>query len=954
MKLFKLLSLAAIAGLLITGSMTSRNHHLLFSDSAPAGIISLELIRSNGVQYQIFSEWNRPENYVFERDWTNPADSITLDSTVAPGKMMKYSEPGKKIRGVDAAQHQTHADYWFIFFYVSGLILLFWHYHRNIYPLKDRIKSWQFWLFSGAVVLAGVLDCVEDYHILESIDLFKRLNPDDPSPAGLSAFVKSGVAAYVFYPALFKFILLVLTLFFFGWSISFFKRLTRWLSGLSGGFSFVLRLGWTFRIVLIVLFVLFGFLIFSDQGQDLLITINTSFWGTIIFLFSISVLAALNWYLPKLYDGGFTDLMLKVPKGFTMDRDNSVYYARLLGVLTFLIPAVGILKTMQQYHMPYILDDVPVMVILLVALIGYQQILKHHVLDSFFVPDGVFSSLRYMVVMVSCFCLMIAFYFIRGKEEEYGRISYLSLDLFLLSFAFLISVTYRNKITLVQNIEVASVVLIAGLLLGVVFILFNIPPILFPLIAKFRFFTLSIVIAALICYALIFSYLLVLGKRTKVQWITLLLFIGFLVSYMKMSDFHKVNTVVAEGEEPVALSTHIRNWLEHRRGEIIAYETTHDKPYPVFFLNSYGGGIRASVWTTMVVGELDSRVLASRGSNLIGDDFQHYVFSFSGASGGTVGFSLLSADRVNARDSVSSRMFYPDSSKVYEYDYLTANIVGVFGRDVFMSMIGGSWYDDRSRLQERGFEGILKDKFEIDYSVALRNAWKNNNLDLPLLFSNTYDINTGKKGIVAPVLLDKDDFPGCIFIQNLMRAKKLDLPLSAAAFLSARFPYVCPTGKFDEKHHFTDGGTLENSGAETSRQVIAVFERILAEEEFAGLNVTINVLSISNSILSAQYPTQDKNLYEVVAPALGLLETISSNALRADTINKVIVTRHRDENWSYNKIQPTREMVAGNWPVLPLGWQISDHALEVMKKSIRDQTAKIDNVLSVFGRNKTK
>lgn len=938
MKLFKLLSLVAIAGLLVTGSMTSRNHHLLFSDSAPSGILSLELTRSNSIQYRIFSEWNRPENYVFERDWTNPADSVTMDR-----------EPGEKIRGVDAVERQTHADYWFILFYVFGLILLFWHYYRNVYPTKERIKSQQFWLFSGTVIVIGILDLIENYYILESIDLFKRLNPEDPSPDKLNDFVKSGVAAYVFYPALFKFILLILTLYSFGWSISIFKRLTGWLSGLSDNFLFGLRLGWMFRIVLIVLFVLFGFLIFSDQGQDLLITINTSFWGTIIFLFSISVLAAMNWYLPKLYAGGFTDLMLTVPKGFVIAGKNSVDYARLLGTLTFLIPAVGILKTMQQYHMPYLLDDVPVMVILLVALVGYQQMLKHNTLDAFFAPRGVFSALRYMIVMVLFFLLMIAFYFIRDmKVEQYGRLSYLSLDLFLLSFAFLITTTYRTKISFVQNIQVAPVVLIVGLLLAVVFILFNIPPILFTLIARFRFFTLAIVIAALICYALIFSYLLVLGKRTKVQWITLLLLIGFLVSYVKISDFHKVNTVVAKGEEPVALSTHIRSWLEHRRGEIATYQAKHNKPYPVFFLNSYGGGIRASVWATMIVSELDSLVLASRGSKRISDDFQHHVFSFSGASGGTIGFSLLTADRLKARDSISSGRFYPDNTKVFEYDYLTANVVGVFGRDLFMTMIGGNWYDDRSRLQERGFEGILKDKFGMDYDISLREAWKKDNMDLPLLFSNTYDINTGKKGIVAPVLLEKDDFPSCVFIQDLMRAKKLDLPLSAAAFLSARFPYVCPTGKFDEKHHFTDGGTLENSGAETSRQVIAVFERVLAEDEFTGLNVTINILSISNSILSVDYPTKDKNLYEVVAPALGILETISSNALKADTINKVMAMRQKMKGWSYNKIQPTREMIAGNWPVLPLGWQISDHALEVMKKSIKDQRAKIDNVLLVF------
>ncbi|MBB2148209.1 hypothetical protein [Pedobacter gandavensis] len=53
--------------------MTSKNHHLLFSKSAPAGIISLELTRNNSTQYQVFTEWNRPGNYVYVRDWSSPS-----------------------------------------------------------------------------------------------------------------------------------------------------------------------------------------------------------------------------------------------------------------------------------------------------------------------------------------------------------------------------------------------------------------------------------------------------------------------------------------------------------------------------------------------------------------------------------------------------------------------------------------------------------------------------------------------------------------------------------------------------------------------------------------------------------------------------------------------------------------------------------------------------------------
>ncbi|QPH40912.1 hypothetical protein [Pedobacter endophyticus] len=930
MKHLKVLFLVAIVGLLVTGSMVMKNHHLLFSDSAKAGIFSLELTRSDSVQYRIFSEWNREGNYVFERNWKDPEES------------------GSIITGLQTAKRQTNADFGFIFFYVSTFILLFWYFFKGVSTSTASISQRQFKIFAGTAVLIGVLDVAENFYILQAIRHFEQLNPNIPSMIHLAKFVENGVAMSVFYLALFKFILLGCMLFFFGWSISFFKRLTGWLSILSANTLFALRLSWTFRIVLIVLFVLFALLNFSDQGQDLLITINTSFWGTIIFLICISVLAALNWYLPKLYAGGFTDLLLTVPKGFSMQHKSTVDYARLLGVLSFLIPAVGILSTMKRYHMPYLLDDVPVLAILLAALIAYWQMLRHNSLDTFFAPNNIFSFSRYLTVMALLFAVMIGFYFIRNTNvEEYGRLSYLSLNLFLLSFAFLISVTYRSKIQLVKNIQVGPIVLISGLLLALVFILFNIPYILFALTAKFRFFTLAIAISALICYLLLFSYLLILGKRTNVQWITLLLLVGVSISYFKMSDFHKVHTVKAEASGQHSLRAHIRNWLSFRRGVIESYAADHGRPYPVFFVNSYGGGIRASVWATMIIGELDSRMLNARGSRMLADDFQHHVFSFSGASGGTVGFSFLTADRLAAENQLASTRFFPKNDEIYMHDYLTANVVGIFGRDVLMSVIGGNWYDDRSRLQEIGFEKILKEKYKMDYSVALRAAWKQSNMELPLLFSNTYDINTGKKGIVAPVLLNRDDFPGCIFIQDLMRAKHQDLPLSAAAFLSARFPYVSPTGKFDEKHHFTDGGTIENSGAETSRQVIEVFESVLAEPQFRALNISINLLSISNSILAAEHPVRDKNMYEIIAPLQGILKTISSNALKADTINSVIAQRNK--KYSYNKIQPTSELIGGNWPVLPLGWQISDNALKVMKKSINDQRPKIDKILSVFG-----
>ncbi len=44
--------------------------------------------------------------------------------------------------------------------------------------------------------------------------------------------------------------------------------------------------------------------------------------------------------------------------------------------------------------------------------------------------------------------------------------------------------------------------------------------------------------------------------------------------------------------------------------------------------------------------------------------------------------------------------------------------------------------------------------------------------NLPLFFSNTYDINSGFKGLIAPVTLNKEDFPGSDFTDRILSIKR--------------------------------------------------------------------------------------------------------------------------------------------------------------------------------------
>lgn len=918
MKFLRLLSYLSIVGLLITGSMTMKNKFLQFSDHAKYGIVSLELCYSNARQQQILTEWDKPGNYAYVRDYG--ADVVK----------------GKNVGGIEMTQRQTAADFYFIFFYVLSLILLFKNYTKPFNPSFHVLNTWQFFLLSGLVMLAGLMDIAENIYLLQALELFKGK--------------QQGNALMVFMPAFTKFLLLLSAAVLLVCWISFFKRLTAWGVALSDQLKLVLQISWVFRIVLIVLFVLFGFLYFSDQGQDLVVTINTSMMGTLLFLTAITILACLNWYLPKLYaNDQLKPLALIAPAKAnagpaSANAGTSIDYARFLGLLTFFIPAIGILKTMQLYHIPYLLDDVPAIVIFAAAIWVAIALLRGNLLVQFYNPTGKFSVKRYVATLLVILVCMVIFYFLKDCYQS-PHLSLLSIDLFLLSFAFLITATFRSCIPAIDTIEVAPFIIGAGVIASLFFVAFNFGAVLFQLIAFNRFFTLSVVICAMIAYALIFSFLLILGRRVKIQLTTFLLLLSMLASSMWMSDFHKVYSEKRTFPKPETLTTYVRQWLDSRRTAINSFQEKTGTPYPVFFVNSYGGGIRASVWASLVVTTLDS-VLTSRNAVDSADhNFERHVFSYSGASGGTVGFSLLSAIKSRAQAPLKS-MNPNQLLSIFKHDYLTANVVGMFGRDVLMSILGANWYLDRARMQEIALERSLHAN-QMDYGAMLSQVWKKGSTDVPLLFSNTYDINTGKKGIIAPVSLDQDDFPSSLNIRKMMDTFGIDLKLSSAAFLSARFPYVSPTGKFDEKHHFTDGGTLENSGAETSLQVINVFLKVLNEPAYKDLKVLINLLSLSNSVASEDHPVPDKNMYEITAPVLGILKTVESNAVKADEVNRILSIKN---GWCYYKLTPDEQKIHGVWPVLPLGWQISDDALAEMHESIKKQQPYIDMILDVFGK----
>ncbi|MET3115682.1 hypothetical protein AAKU52_003434 [Pedobacter sp. CG_S7] len=926
MYVFKPLFYLVLIGLLFTLSMTTKNNFLIKTENAPFGIISLELSPNTLHQKKILKEWDSVYRYqqVYSRD------------TVITGKLT----------GLDVAIKQTGADNSFILFYISFLSMLFFKYRYTFAAAQNLTTSKRWIELVLMVIVAGLLDLIENSNLLKVMNNYAAGNENI-----------RGQLLWILVPASLKFALLLTALVYFLIRINILNQISLWLQKLSSLFIAFVIYGWRFRIILFGLSALFFLMVITNQGQDLLVTINTSDWGIFWFFSVTTILALLNWHLPKIYDNLDNPDLKKVTLThleFSKHKKEKLDFARFLGLLTFLIPAIGVLITMQSYHISYLAADVSPLVIFTVTCVLYFSALNYNWLDYIFKPKGVFSFKRYAIAMALIFMAIIYF----GQSEQTRApfyLAYLSLNFYLLSLAFTITVSYRTSMTAVSKIPITPFIISAGLVVSFLFIACNFESIIFFLTRYDRFYTLPIVIASLIAYTLLFSFLLILGNRMKIQFITLFLLFVIYKSFTGISDFHKVHLVPKPANQIPATDLRIYSlqWLESRKAEITAFnEKYNGKAYPVFFVNAYGGGIKAAAWTTMVISRLDQLLRKNTEKGSLYNDFQHYAFSYSGVSGGSIGLSLLCAARIsNNENQLNDTLFYPENSlKIYKNDFLTANLVGLFGRDALMSLIGFSWYPDRARIQEKNWE-YHTSKQGLNYAIMLGAGWHDPKKEVPLFFSNTYDINTGFKGLVAPVILNKKDFPGTILLQEMID-KNQDLRLSTAAFISARFPYISPTAKFNEQHHFTDGGTLEKSGAETSLQVLTVFKSVLDslrsnDESFKNLNIKFNFLSLPNSIPVIDSLERVKNLYEPLAPAMGILNSTNGNTLKADSINRFLAQKN---NWNYFSINPTikKIKVANVWPVLPLGWQISDYALEQMALSVNDSKSLLYTILAEF------
>lgn len=945
---FHVLFWPTLIGAFLLGFIQQHHQVYLCNDTAPKGIIDLETGRSRTLDSNIIASWKKDTLDI------NSFDECR-DSAIAINRL--------KIARNDV----RYADTAFILFYTLLNIII-------IMTLQGR-QSKQRPRFTLALIilaiLAGVCDLIENQGMLRFIE--EGLYTGNTHP-------RDNIAVLTRIMALTKFgILALLAGVYLPLTLIFRDNALRILSDYLRAKALQL---FRYRVIIASMLIFTIPIWMMDQGQDLLVNSNASDTGVFLFITVILIAAAINWWLSKLFFEReyrsplypLNEPVIHDPTLLTAEKKVS----RFLGVASILIPATAILNALQVLRIHFPLDIFPPILWLIALLACFYALIKHDIAGQCYIkletrfgrPTA--PRLVYGILLTLAFILpaLIRFCIVSDMRQAPSSLSWLFIQLLLLAIAGWIFFSTRNNIFNKEGwlgkkigwpITIAGTILIGG------FVFFNIRP-LSILSLDCNYLSLPLLLAGIVCYIVVFTFLIRISLRTKINFLFFIIAAALFISATATTDYHDVKIIApqqpASKKTPAPdLDRYFRNWVLSRAAEI---DSAKDS-YPVFLVNTYGGGIKAAAFTNMVLTSLDEYMIANSKTHR---NFGHYIFSISGASGGTIGAAVQCAfwSRHPATDTAAYHT--AAFSSFYQHDFLSPILTAMLGRDVLASITPIGGWNDRSAIQEDTWTGFGKKHLDIDLGQNFDNIWNTNArtaYEIPLLFSNTLNVDDGLKGIMAPVRLREKDFPGTIFVRDRIDALHAQgLSLATGAFLSARFPFISPSGKMGAGYHFMDGGGKDNSGASTSEAIFLTLARTACgsgktgDSTFARYAKKLKFYFVSITNNPFYDPDTRKlvsNRFEPISPIVGIINSgIYGNAQTAD---ETLRDRYAADTLQYQGIHPsyTTIWITGSCisdgnngffkPVLPLGWQISEPSLNRLNQSFSPEKLRSYNQMGI-------
>jgi hypothetical protein len=348
-------------------------------------------------------------------------------------------------------------------------------------------------------------------------------------------------------------------------------------------------------------------------------------------------------------------------------------------------------------------------------------------------------------------------------------------------------------------------------------------------------------------------------------------------------------------------------WAAHNLGGSTVMEAGVDRPVvPLLLVSSSSGGIRAAVWTALV---LDC-ILETTGSpqgpcsvRLPTDDadLSSSIAVMSGVSGGALGFASYASYLVD-RDADSTGDWVEDS---LGDDYLAPPLGWLIFFDLPRSLLGfGAGFSNRSDVLESAWEASWEEGSGALHR-GLRDLWESEP-DLPPMIFNGTSVNDACRFNASILDLDgqSPDVSGCADAGVASRSgssetgglaatydlvdflcEDQDVRLSTAVLLSARVPVVSVTGRVSGDSseacrsrrgnavYVVDGIYLEGSGAGTlldTWEALSGWAEVHNSAPTAATCIVPFMVHIDNGYESPSITPQDVAPRELLVPLITL------------------------------------------------------------------------------------
>ena len=468
---------------------------------------------------------------------------------------------------------------------------------------------------------------------------------------------------------------------------------------------------------------------------------------------------------------------------------------------------------------------------------------------------------------------------------------------------------------------------------------------------------------------LAFAVLLAFGNvvtafsvRSKTNFHFILFVLAFLIGGLHETHYVRTKDLGNQdnnyGRRPL-LKEYLNKWLSQRN--VLADSSGNG--YEIYFVMANGGASRSGYWTASVLGKIeDASLFRDSGSINPPGKFSDHVFCLSGTSGGGVGvatfFSLL-------RDKQNQKSIYTQSAQAFlKQDYFTHTFARMLGPDFFNYIIPFSARIDRAAALEKSFEesalekrdSILQVPFNDDFSNF--PAIKDDNVNLPILCINTTRMQDGNPGVVTNLTLDSATFNNRVDVIKLLD-KKVDITLTSASILGARFPYLSPAGRIG-RNYFVDGGYFDNSGAGVVQEMIRAIINIGKKDSidngqgstlyqqvrklhFKVLHITNSPVILDSNNITAEAPIKNDLLSPVltILGAYDMQTTVNDvrlinfiNDINSFTNNKADYTQvplYEDANeWKQDPLNERSKIE----PSYAMNWFMSDTTLRRINKRL--------------------